>query len=392
MKLLTFLILSLAACGDSTVDPPPGDAGVDATRDGNNGQMDAESDAGGDTGEQGDVPEDGERDVVDADDTGAPDGGDTDDADHTDTADAPDVHDAGEDAEVGQDTPEDAPDPAYDPAAPGPHEVETSDDSLTRDGRSIPLAVHAPAGQQGRPWLILLPGFQLQSSRYIPLADHLASHGYVVVRADPPGGLFDVSHTAMADDVSAVIDWATETLGNAIEAESVTVAGHSLGGKVSFMVAHRDPRVAAVFGIDPVNAANPISGYSPTLPDIVPGEIENLDIPVGIAGELLDATADFGPACAPDGMNYVTFTDAATSSPWVAEWTFEGADHMDFVYDKSGCGFVCNACRDGDADEALVHAGLQTLAVAFLRLHFDGDDSMNTYLSGERLPAGVQQR
>jgi chlorophyllase len=394
VKLLTFLLLGLLACGDDSGLRSQGDldAGRDVATD-----ADASAETGGDLGADGGATDSG-ADV-------APDMPEPDAAD--DTSDTSDPEDAGDDGgdDAGEpdadasDIGEDAADTnemdagqEYDPAASGRFAAVTQSASVTRDGRTIPINVHSPDGAIGRPMVVLLPGFQLESRRYLGLAGHLASHGYVVVRADPPGGLFDVDHTAMADDVAVVIDWAIETLGGTVDPDKIAIAGHSLGGKVSFMAASRDPRIVAVFAIDPVNAGSPISGYSQTLPNIVPDEVQDLAIPVGIVGETLDATAPFGPACAPAGMNYVTITDAATSATWLAEWTFADTSHMDFVDDKSGCGFTCSACRDGGASEADVQASLRTLAVAFVRLHFDGDAEMEAWLTGDSLPAGVTQR
>ncbi len=362
------------------------DVADEADLDGEGGaDDDPPRDASGDTGEGSDFG----RDTGESGDTD----GDAGDLGGDDVDTQPDAADADIDADDARDAEETGPDggDGYDPSGDGPFEVVVETGQVVRDGRTIPVSVHGPRDQVQRPVVVLLPGFQLESRRYVALADFVASHGFIVVRADPPGGLFDASHTAMADDVSAVIDWLVSELGERIDTAAITAAGHSMGGKLSFMVAHRDPRVRAVFAIDPVNAGSPF-GYSPTLPDIVPDEVEGLAIPIGVVGETLDAAADFGPACAPEGMNYVTLTDAAVAATWLTEWTFTGAAHMDFVADKTGCGFVCSACRDGDADEEVVRAGVATLLVAFLRLQFGADTSMDAWLRGDALPSGVVVR
>ena len=80
-----------------------------------------------------------------------------------------------------------------------------------------------------------------------------------------------------------------------------------------------------------------------------------------------------------------------TAAPWVAEWDFSGADHMDFLSDPEGCGLLCTQCTSGSADPAQVVSGTMTLMVAFLRQHLVGDD-LGAYLTGDLVPPGVTVR
>lgn len=340
--------LSLAACDDGAVDPDGG-ARVDGGT------------PGGDAG------------VPDAGDAPPADGGSTE-------------RDGGPGTDGG--TVSDGGGASVDPSATGPASTTTVDGTVTRGSRSTPVVAHVPAGGPS-PLAIFVPGFQLESSRYAATAEHLASHGFVVVRADPPDPLFGVSHVEMAADVIAVIDWATDASGPLAGEVSgpLLVFGHSLGGKVSAMVAHRDTRVDALLALDPVNGGNPFSGYSADLPDIVPDEIEGLTIPVGFMGETTNQSGSM--ACAPADQNFETFYAAATSASWAAMWDFTGADHMDFVDDTTGCGFTCSACPDGTADEATVQAAVHTLVAAFARRHLLGDASMDPWLTGAMTPGGV---
>jgi len=293
----------------------------------------------------------------------------------------------GDDAGPG---PTDAGPPGADPTMDGPLGVTTMDDSVMRDGRTTPVTAHVPDGAGPYPLVLFLPGFQLESERYAELCDRVASHGYVVVRADPPASLVGVSHVAMRDDAIAVLDWAA---GELPVTGDVGLMGHSLGGKVSTMVAGMRTDVGALLGIDPVNGGNPFTGYSAELPDIVPDVTETLTIPVGYLGETTNAMGGLGGmACAPMDQNYMTFYEGSTMAPWAAEWTFEGADHMDFVSDTMGCGFTCSACTDGTADEADVLAGTYTLAVAFFERHLRGRTDVDAYLTGAMVPSGVTTR
>lgn len=341
---------------------------------------------GGD-GAAGDADAAGRADAAGTPDTGTGlDGGAPPDAADPHGPDASTAVDASAATDAG--VPVDASSSTAPPDAAGPYAVTTRSDSVSRDGRTTPVVAHVPAG--GGPLVLFLPGFQLESRRYAPLADRLASHGFVVVRADPSASLFSVSHTDMRDDAIAVLDWAQDALSDVLS-PGVGVMGHSLGGKLSVMVAGADPRVQAVLGIDPVNGGAGPVGYTAAAPDIVPEVTGSLVIPVGYLGETTNASGGFMP-CAPADQNYATFYEGSTSAPWAAEWTFLGADHMDFVSDTSGCGFTCSACPDGSADHEAVQRSMKTLAVAFFRRHLRGEGATDPYLVGAMVPSGVSVR
>ena len=230
------------------------------------------------------------------------------------------------------------------PAVEGPYRVTLTEDRVRRDRREIPVDVHRPNGLVDAPGVIMLSGFLLTSERYRSLAARIASHGFVVVQAVPPNSISNANHVAMKDDVIRVMDWAEET-GVWPVGTPVGIAGHSLGGKVSAMVAADDSRIRALLGIDPVNGGNPFTGYSAQLPNIIPDPVSSISVPVGLMGETVNADGgSFGMACAPRDQNFQTFYEAMTGAPWLAEWDFEGADHMDFLSDPEGCGFACTQC------------------------------------------------
>jgi chlorophyllase len=337
------------------------------------------------------------------------DGNGADDAhDAVDAADdgAFDLADGGDDAapeddaaaelpeDVLADVPEDDGVAPSDPAAPGPYTWTTVDETLSRGSRSIPVSALIPDLADGAtaPLVVFLPGFQLRTAFYMPYVERLASHGLIVVRADPPGSLLDNSHLEQTLDAQAVLDWALDgagPVGPRVDPTRVAMSGHSNGGKISVMTAFADPRVTALLALDPVNGSGPM-GYTAERPDIVPAQVETLAIPLGFMGETLDATASgLGQACAPAAQNFLTFYDAAAASPWATSWEFEGANHMVFVFDTSTCGFACGLCRAGTADTNVVHDTILVLAVAFFRLHFLGDAEMERRLTGDLLPGGV---
>jgi pimeloyl-ACP methyl ester carboxylesterase len=282
-----------------------------------------------------------------------------------------------------------APTPMNDPAAKGSYTVtDKPTTEVTRGTRRIPVLARVPTGATATPLVVLLPGFQLESSRYAGLAKHLVSHGMVVVSADPPASLLSVSHVELDLDVSAVIDWALGA-GLGVDPTKIATLGHSLGGKISVMTAARDPRVKAAFAVDPVNGGGGFGSYTPDRPNIVPDKVAPLRIPLGFIGETTNASGGVGGmSCAPAAQNFETFFAAASNAPWVAKWDFAGADHMDFL-DTTGCGFTCSACTQGTADASVVQSSTQTIAAAFFLRHFFGQAGAEVWLTGTKVPTGV---
>ncbi len=165
--------------------------------------------------------------------------------------------------------------------APGPHPVgnveldwvdasrptATNGDYPGSPERSFQVALWYPEGAPGgHPLAVYSHGFVSSRHGGTYLAEHLASHGYVVVSADyplthiqAPGGpnARDVVHQPA--DVSFLIDQAMALEGaerpfeGGIDAERIGVFGLSLGGitttLVTFHPEWRDPRVAAAISI-----------------------------------------------------------------------------------------------------------------------------------------------
>jgi hypothetical protein len=281
---------------------------------------------------------------------------------------------------------------ASSPALVGEHEVVALD-LAAGESDEIPVRVYLP---DVAPVAIalFLPGFRLQSAWYAPLLEHLASHGIAVVAADPPASLLSVDHVRMAADARLALDAALDVGAPLAGATAPVFAmGHSLGGKLGFMVAAADARVAGVFAIDPVNGGGPL-GYSETRPDVVPGSVAGLAMPLGIVGETTDAvsTSTFGQACAPSDQSFSTFYEAASSATVAYEWEVMGAGHMDFVDDTSSCGLTCGVCNDSTADPVTTRATVRALAVAFFRRHGGGNLALDAWLVGESVPSGVAVR
>lgn len=133
--------------------------------------------------------------------------------------------------------------------------------------RTFPVSLWFPKGVAGaHPLMVYSHGFMSSRTGGTYLAEHLASHGYVVVSADypltnlrAPGGpkFRDVVHQPA--DVSFLIDQAVALQGPArpfegkIDTGRIGAFGLSLGGATTTLVAFhpewRDPRIAAAISI-----------------------------------------------------------------------------------------------------------------------------------------------
>ncbi|MBV71040.1 MAG: hypothetical protein CMH52_06775 [Myxococcales bacterium] len=274
---------------------------------------------------------------------------------------------------------------------------ETVRTEIMRNGRLTPLVAYVPNDGNNLPMVVFTPGFQLESAGYAPLCEAFAQNGYVVARLDPPGTIFDVNHIEMGADVRMGINWLLNQspFADRIDGTRVGTMGHSLGGKLAIMNAIEDPRVQAVFAIDPVDGDPSPFPDPATRPDLVPGPIDGLTAPLGLIGETTNATSSnaFAPACAPAEENFQTFFESATASDWVVEWNIVGADHMDFVYNcPEGLFSPCELCDDGPLDAARVREITLDLALAFFGLHFNGEADMNSQLTGNNVPPEVEVR
>lgn len=203
---------------------------------------------------------------------------------------------------------------AYD--RPGPHastRIEFPDMTDTARGRPVPMRVRVPQGGGPYPLVILSHGAggNVESGSY--LAEHLASHGYVVLSLEHvysntrqvksymsrAGGnlkLMEAVHRTTKDarevlgrprDVSFAIDRAIEwdrshpTLAGRIDTGRIGVMGHSFGAYTTLAVC----------------GAQPIRDYlEPVVP---PGR--------GLAGDLGDRRVSFGLAMSPQSPGTTFF-------------------------------------------------------------------------------------
>lgn len=272
---------------------------------------------------------------------------------------------------------------------PGPHTVQTNSHILSLGGlfgTRIPLTIYTPDTGPA-PTIVLHHGFQLSAADYVSYGEHLASWGFAVVMPAMPGGLLNPrTHTELAGDLTAVLDFVESDglapngpFAGVADTDRLGLAGHSMGGKISMLVAADDPRVDAVFGIDPVDAGPPFAFDPADYPSVAPERMADITVPLGIIGETIDASGGlFGQSCAPAGDNFVEYTDAAVSP--VVELDLLGADHMDFL-DNPGC-LACLACGPGTAPTEQTRTITRRTMTAFFEFTLRDDDPARAAIDG----------
>ena len=181
-----------------------------------------------------------------------------------------------------------------------------------------------------------------------------------------------------------LINWCRTSvpLGPLCDSNCVYLIGHSRGGKISTLAAARDPRVKALFLIDPVD----VTVYAPLSADF-PSAVAALrglgasgrSLPMAVVGSGRRA-AD----CAPSTSNYRFFYEASESPAW--ETVISDAGHLQYLDARSGnaMDLVCAAGEVPDAAVAEITAAMMVTwgEVMVRRQHQlpqlpndDGDDS-----------------
>lgn len=203
---------------------------------------------------------------------------------------------------------------------PGPYEIIRRDFNVANElepRRPIQARLTEPKTGPARSLVILLNGFGHTMDHYQDYANHLASYGVRVAamnflrNRNPLNG----EHPYKAVQVEFLLKELEKIL-NVSEA-SLGLMGHSLGGKIAFMVALRNTQVKTVMALDPVNGGGPPCAIAPRQCQGHPvapnpqsgqrGELENL-----LSSSLIMRSA-------PDRW-------LNPDSQFNAQWFFEGLD------------------------------------------------------------------
>lgn len=271
------------------------------------------------------------------------------------------------------------------PAEPGPRKTARFDLSVPLSGGgSLAVTVTGPS-DDGRelsrtgapfPLVVLSPGFVINRSQYQSYLSRLASHGFVAVSQSARA---EANHAQYRDDTSKLLTWLVSPTGSSasriagrIDGNRIGLTGHSLGGKISLLVAAKDPRAKAVIAIDPVDAGAPLARDTLSAIRLPAG------VPLGLLGETISKTGGSQP-CAPADSNYEVLYRSTTADRFALR--FLKAAHTDFV-DAPGSCFPCLFCPGSLAPKAQS----RDLAVKYVTAYFlwtlAGDRAAASYLTG----------
>jgi len=281
-----------------------------------------------------------------------------------------------------------------DPGTVGPTGWDQSSVSIDINGETIPLTVYVPRTAGSHPAVVFTHGFMLAPSDYASYGEHLASWDYVVVMPKLPGDvLSQKTHRALADLLIGVLDWIDTAaadqgslLGGLVDTARIGLAGHSMGGKLSLLVAAGDDRPKAVFGVDPVDTGSPLGGDPADYPSVTPELMPQISAPLALLGETVNGSAGLGQACAPADNNFQQYYAAAESPAIQIEVV--GANHMSFL-DDPNCGFTCSVCPAGSDDPTVTRTLTQRYMTAFFETRLRGDARYGIYLTGAPMQADI---
>ena len=281
----------------------------------------------------------------------------------------------------------------------GPNTVEVGSLELSLGQWELNMTqtinTYLPVGVNNAPTIILHHGFGLSAQDYASYGSYLASWGYVVIMPNTATNIFGgPTQRDMADILTALLGWldasgtdSTHPLNGLVDTRGYLLAGHSLGGKLSFLVGTESNRVLGIFGIDPVDTAGgPGAMPSPTAPSVAPELMSRINVPMVIVGETTNATSGFGPACAPVEDNFEQYYAAASSPALKIEVL--GASHMSFL-DNPNCGFACFACPAGTDDPTNTRRLTQKYLTAFAFMVFGQQDWARDVLVGDAMLSDV---
>lgn len=272
---------------------------------------------------------------------------------------------------------------------PGPWPFEVREESLTVPGERRPLEMLLMLPVKGdagaAPLVVFSHGFLLEGSDYQSYGFHLASHGVAVALPTYRMSLLDADHRRLAEHLQLVVEQLGReadggSLSGVVDASRLGLAGHSLGGKLSFMAAAQSASPVAVAGIDPVDGGGPGVAGDERFPAVVPEEVAALRVPMLLIGAQLGGEVRFGQACAPVDRNYQRFFEAAVGN--AIEVTQLDAGHMQYL-DDPDCGFACLVCVQGSALSEDIRLSAQAYLAAFFVGHLEDNDSALTWLENK---------
>lgn len=283
------------------------------------------------------------------------------------------------------------PPPPADPKQAGACTFTTAKYDLVVDeaGTKVALDIAVPDGEGPFPVIVFTHGFALNATYYQTYKQHLASWGFVAILPSMPGtAVSPKTHDELASYVGKILDWVQGdgnlpegVLAGRADAGRIGLSGHSMGGKISLLVASQDARVDASFTVDPVDSTAPV-GDQTGFGSVTPERMKEITIPLAFAGETVDAYPPEGSkiSCAPAEDNFEQFFLHAVSPAYKFE--FPGANHMAFL-DNANCGIFCAVCQPSTVDPVVVREHTIGYLTAFYLMTLYGEAEQAYWLRGK---------
>ncbi len=287
-----------------------------------------------------------------------------------------------------------------DPGESGPYSIEDSVVEVKlSDGTSLVTTIYVPGEDEAFPVVVFLHGFQLGPDNYASYGQHLASWGYTVVMPQMPGGVFGIgapNHVELKGYLAGVLDWievdanlTPGVLEGHFDSTRIALAGHSMGGKISLLLATEDNRPLGIYAIDPVDAAGgPLPVSEADYPSVTPELMNQVNVPLVLLGETLNGTCQglFCQACAPADDNFQQYFTHATGP--ALEIEVVGSSHMAFL-DDPNCGLPCSVCPAGNDDPAITHMLTRRYMTAFFSMVLQEQPESSFWLTGSGMEADI---
>lgn len=250
----------------------------------------------------------------------------------------------------------------------GPLEVAQRDLRPGESGVPLTVRLFAPVAAGTYPVVQFQHGFLSDRRAMDEVLTRLASHGFVVVAPQmyPADGV-PLGKEAAADEARAAVtlakwsrEFAATVMGSAADPRPIGLAGHSRGGKVSWLVAQQGLEVRGLVGVDPVDGrGGPLLSAQP---EALPAAVEGLPPSLVIGMEK-------GGSCAPEGDNFRHFFERTTAPTTLL--VALGHGHADMLDSDIGTEGLCFSGPEREAVRTLTAGAMS----AFFRNVLQDDAS-----------------
>lgn len=252
----------------------------------------------------------------------------------------------------------------------------------------VSLDIYTPTEPARYPVIILHHGFGGSIKAYETIAEHLSSHGFVVILPQMYGPGFQNAPTAEEEAASAipVIDWVERYIHDFVSVNADTrrlgLAGHSRGGQVAYRIALLiEKRVKALAGIDPVDATE-MSNDDPIITAPLTFDIPTYILGAGL-GPIPVEGGEFDIPCAPAESGYNHFFENNPSPSWLVVATTHG--HADMIDEEDYVDF----CPGGPDREGMRRLTAGTLAAFFSGILQKNESALSVLSDVDAAPVSV---